>query len=317
MAEIAIYLAICVFGAAVLSQMDLIETYYDYTRRYEHSNLDDIVLVVPVALVCLIVFAFFRSREVKQSAAELEASHAELTRTHARIRELSESREQFMTVACHELKSPMISAVNALRLMEMTENEEERRELAELALGNLTSLQTLIGDVLQFTRLTHDGDQVQAAPFDVRETMDSIASIASRLAESKGLALNTIVDENVPALVPGNQGWLRLICLNLLGNAVKYTAAGAITLHFGYRSEPGELVIRVIDTGVGIARDQLDRIFEPYEQIKTSQYEKKEGLGLGLSVVRELASRLGGSVTVESTPGQGSTFTVFLPVAGS
>ncbi|MEF2230337.1 MAG: HAMP domain-containing sensor histidine kinase [Pseudodesulfovibrio sp.] len=298
----------------MFSQVDLFEAFYAYTRLHEDYNLDDIVLVIPLILACLAIFAYSRSRDLKKSAARIAASHDELNQAYQRIRELSQSREQFMTVACHELKSPLISAVNALRLLEMTENAEERRELAALALENLSSLQTLIGDVLRFTRLTRDGDTVEDAPFDVRETLRSIASIAAKLAESKGLSMNLMMDDTVPEQVVGNQGWLRLICLNLLGNAVKYTESGSVTLHCGYRANPGELVIRVIDTGLGVPDDKHAAIFEPFEQVRASQYEKKEGLGLGLSVVRELVQRLDGSVTVESTLGAGSTFTVFLPM---
>ena len=314
LAEIAIYAAVCTAALLVLSRATVFEAFYSFSRAHEHYNLDDIILTVPVALVCMILFAYFRTRELQRSNAELEASHDELQQAYERIRELSRSREQFMSVACHELKSPLISAVNALRLMEMTSNEAERKELEGLALESLGSLQTLIGDVLQFTRLSHDGGKVESTPFNVGEVLRSIGTLGSKMAENKGLTLHMIVDDAVPETIPGNEGWVRLICLNLLGNAVKYTDSGSVTLHCGYRADPrGELVIRVVDTGVGIPEDKLEAVFEPFEQVRSGPYEKKEGLGLGLAVVSELVKRMGGTISVESTVGEGSTFTLFLP----
>lgn len=314
LAEIAIYVAVCAAALLGLSGVDAFEAFHSFSREHESYNLDDIILAVPVALACMILFAYFRTRELKRSNAELEASHDELQQAYERIRELSRSREQFMSVACHELKSPLISAVNALRLLEMTSDEAERKELEELALESLDSLQTLIGDVLQFTRLSHDEGVVENAPFDMGEILHSIGTLATKMAENKGLTLHMIVDDAVPETIPGNVGWVRLICLNLLGNAIKYTDSGSVTFHCGFRAEPrGELVIRIVDTGVGIPGDKLDTIFEPFEQVRSGPYEKKEGLGLGLAVVRELVKRMGGTISVESTVGEGSTFTLFLP----
>ena len=314
LAEIAIYVAVCTAALLVLSVTDAFDAFYSFSRAHEDYELDEIILTVPAILVCMIFFAYFRTRELRISNARLEASHNELSRAYDRIRELSRSREQFMTVACHELKSPLISAVNALRLMEMTNDEAERKELEGLALESLGSLQTLIGDVLQFTRLSHDEGVAESAPFSVGEVLRTIGTLGTKMAENKGLVLNMIVDDAVPETIPGNEGWVRLICLNLLGNAVKYTESGSVTFHCGFRAEPrGELVIRIVDTGVGIPADKLDAIFEPFEQVRNGPYEKKEGLGLGLAVVRELVKRLGGTISVESTVGEGSTFTLFLP----
>ena len=138
--------------------------------------------------------------------------------------------------------------------------------------------------------------------------------IEDQPCRDKGLTLDLVVDEDVPEQAVGIEGWVRMICLNLVGNAIKYTREGTISLSCGFQAEPRpELILKVRDTGIGIPKDKIDLVFEPYEQARNSDLEKTEGLGLGLSVVREVVKRLDGSVSLASEVGVGSTFTVVLP----
>ncbi len=314
--EITLYTAIFMTAFGLLAYFNAFESFHKFTRSHETYNLDELILSLPLLLVCLIIYSFRRSRELRLAHQKMEEANKKLQATYERIRELSRSRQQFMAVACHELKSPLIGAINALRLLEISESEQEARELTGLALESLDSLQLLVGDVLRFAQLTNRDSFIEDAPFSVRETLESIVRIGKQqITGDKDLSLSLEVDETVPSKALGNKGWLRLICLNLVGNAIKFTPQGSITVRCTFRTIPrDELVIRVTDTGTDIPEEKHALIFEPYERTEGITREKKEGLGLGLSVVRELVTRQDGSISPESEVGTGSTFTVILPM---
>lgn len=314
--EIVLYTTVVITGFGLLAYFNLFEFFHQFTRDHESYNLDEVILLLPLLLICLSIYSFRRSRDLRLAHKKMEEANRKLQTAYERIQELSRSRQQFMAVACHELKSPLIGAINALRLLEVSESEQEAQELTGLALESLDSLQLLIGDVLRFTQLANRESPIEDAPFPVRETLESIVRIGKQqISDDRDLSLALELDETVPAEAQGNKGWLRLICLNLVSNAIKFTPKGSITVRSTFRTVPrSELVIRVTDTGIGIPEEKHALIFEPYERAEGVTREKREGLGLGLSVVRELVTRLDGSISLESEVGTGSTFTVILPM---
>lgn len=314
--EIALYAAILATGVLLLSVFDAFELIYHYSREHEEFELDEIILVIPFAFICLAIFALRRTWDLHRSNCELEKANKVLLTTNERVRELTQSKESFMSIACHELRSPLGGAVSALKLVDYSDNEQETRELVNIALEGLDNVRLLIGDVLRFTRLSHGREAVEMAPFSIHGIMNSLAGIVNRTASDKGLVFEFHVDNSVPANIMGSEGGVRLISLNLIGNGIKFTDKGSVSLHCGYHATPRpELVISVSDTGSGIPEDQWDIIFEPYEQ--GSSDAKRKGLGLGLSTVREFVTLMNGTISVKSEMGKGSTFTVVLPVEWS
>ena len=313
--EIVLYAFILIGGTAVLLSIDAFECLHRLLAVHESYELDELLLSVPLLLICLIIYAYRRSLDLADRNRKLVRAGDKLQAAYDRIHALSESREKFMAIACHELKGPLASVATALDLARRAESEEEAGEMLDHARKSLDNLQLLVSDVLLFTSLSHDESLADKSTFSVRETVESVGRITGQPCRDKGLALEVAVDADVPDRAVGIEGWVRLICLNLVGNAIKYTREGSISLHCGFRKSPRpELVLTVRDTGIGIPEDKLDLVFEPYEQAKASDLEKREGLGLGLSVVRELVKRLDGFVFLKSTVGVGSTFTVVLPV---
>lgn len=313
--EIAGYAAILIGGSALLAFMDAFEYLRQFVDNHERYELDELFIAIPLLLICLIIYSYRRSQELADRNRELTVAGRKLQAAYDHIRSLSESREKFMAIACHELKGPLASVAAVLELVKQAESAEEAEELMDHARSNLANLQLLVSDVLMFTSLSHDQPLADTVTFPVRDTLDSVIRITARPCREKRLSLELQVDANVPDRIVGIEGWVRLICLNLVGNAIKYTREGSISLHCGFRGSPrSELIMKVRDTGIGIPEDKLDLVFEPYEQVASSDFVKREGLGLGLSVVRELVKRLGGTISLESTVGVGSTFTVRLPV---
>jgi len=314
-AEIFLYAVILIGGTAILMHFDTFEVLHALVDTHEAYELDELLIAIPLLLACLIIYSYRRSLDLADRNRDLVKTGKKLKAAYDEIRALSSSREKFMSIACHELKGPLATVSTALDLASHAESREEAEEMMEHARSNLANLRLLVSDVLLFTSLSHDVSLADSAVFSVRETLESVSRIMTQSARGKNLVLELEVDANVPDRIVGVEGWVRLICLNLVGNAIKFTREGSVLLHCGFRKFPhAELVLKVEDTGIGIPEDKFDLVFEPYEQAGPSGLAKGEGLGLGLSVVRELVRRLGGSVSLESEVGVGTTFTVVLPV---
>ena len=168
----------------------------------------------------------------------------------------------------------------------------------------------LINDVLDLSKIEAGQLQVAHEPVELQAMANRVVETLRPLALRKGLALDC--EAPGPLILASDRRRVEQILVNLLGNAIKFTESGAVRL----RVAPGPETVRieVRDTGIGIAREDLERLFRPFSQIDTGLTRKYVGTGLGLSICRRLCDLLGGAITVESTPGLGSTFTVTLPI---
>ncbi|WFS62622.1 HAMP domain-containing sensor histidine kinase [Pseudodesulfovibrio thermohalotolerans] len=308
--EICFY-AVVLFGSTwLLMRMDAYESLHEWSRAHEHWELDELALTLFGILICLALFAFNRVRDLKKGAALLEDSRRDLAKAHEELRVLHQSRETFLTTACHELKSPLVGIVNALELMQLSGDDDERSELIELTWMAARKLGVLVDGVLEFSR--QESLSLSRGVFSPAELIESVRDMSRLQARSEGLSVSAQVAEGTPALVYGSESVLRLVALNLVGNAVRYTERSGVRIELGYDHESGgELVLTVSDTGRGIPVDELETIFEPYETGSGGG----NGFGLGLSIVKRSVERIQGTVSVDSTPGKGSRFTVRLPAA--
>ena len=196
--------------------------------------------------------------------------------------------------------------------------------LPERALGFVRHIEqagdqllALVSDVLDLSRIEAGELHLEVVPFGLRSLLDAVRAMVWPQADAKGLALRLDVPADVPEQLMGDPLRLRQVLLNLLSNAVKFTASGSVTLRVRVPvAEPGRpwVLISVADTGIGIPPEQQGRIFEPFTQADNSTTRRFGGTGLGLSIVRRLVAMMGGELGVQSTPGQGSTFSVTLPL---
>jgi signal transduction histidine kinase len=303
-----VYAAVLVSVTWLLMRLDAYEAFNRWSRTRESWELDELALALPAVLVCLVLFSFNRVRELRKRTRLLEESRRDLARAHKRLRSLNRSREAFLTTACHELKSPLVGIVNAFELSRISGDEAERRELIELAGVAARKLGVLLDSILEFSR------QESLAPattvFSPAELLASVRDMSLLQLRDRGLTLRVGLAGDTPSLVRGSESVLRLVALNLVGNAVRYTERGVIEVELGYAAAPaGELVLTVSDTGKGIRAEDLEAIFEPYSQAR----QGGGGLGLGLSIVKRTVERCRGSISVVSEPGKGSRFTVRIP----
>ena len=213
----------------------------------------------------------------------------------------------------HDLRDPMNAVLGMTRLLLESELDDDQRRWAETVEDAATGMMTLINDLLDMSRLTRGDLAVRAEPFDLRRLVGGSIEVVRPRAAQRPLALALDIAPETPAWVVGDAGRLRQILVNLLANALKFTARGEVALAVA-PGPPGSVAFTVRDTGCGLAPDDRERVFEPFTQLAASG---EGGVGLGLAIARLLVQRLGGELELESTPGVGSTFTVTLPLPGT
>jgi signal transduction histidine kinase len=237
-------------------------------------------------------------------------------RARAEAERANATKAEFLAAMSHELRTPLNAIGGYAELLEMgirgPVTEQQREDLSRIQRSQ-RHLLGLVNEVLNYAKLESGSVRYAADDVAVGEALAEAAALLAPQARAKGLTLD--VGECPPDLaVRADPEKLRQVLVNLLGNAVKFTDPGGHVTAAGERGDAG-VAIRVRDTGVGIPADKLGAIFEPFVQVRADLTRTAEGTGLGLAISRDLARGMGGDLTVESTPGAGSTFTLILAAA--
>jgi len=233
----------------------------------------------------------------------------------------NQARGNFLATMTHELRTPLSGVVGMSRLLGSTRLDPEQREYVESLTSSANMLQALIGDILDLSKIDARKLELKPAPFDLRRSISEVASALANQTLDKGVELIIDVDPDVPSEVYGDQLRFRQVLFNLVGNAVKFTEQGHVLIQASISDARPELPRRhlhvaVKDTGIGIPRDKLDRIFENFWQADRSTTRQYGGTGLGTAIARDLARLMKGDIGVESIEGRGTTFWVCLPFLG-
>jgi signal transduction histidine kinase/CheY-like chemotaxis protein len=253
----------------------------------------------------LAVLAVVYQRWIEQENADLATARVQAAEA------ASEAKSRFVARMSHELRTPLNGVLGAIDLLLESELSRSQRRLGDILHLSAQSLMDLVNDVLDFSRIEAGRLELETVPLFPRRLSEEIAALLTPQAERKGLALSCRVHPDVPERLHGDPARLRQILINLVGNAIKFTEEGVVRLRLEC-GEDGEewqdLVFEVSDSGVGIASEVGDRIFDAFAQADGSTTRLHGGSGLGLAISRELARLMGGDLTYESEPDVGTTF---------
>lgn len=245
---------------------------------------------------------------------EIESS---LSEAKEAAEQASRAKTQFLANMSHEVRTPLNGVLGMLQLALRTELTEEQAEYLEVGLHSCRGLLTVINDLLDLSKIEAGKITLSDEPLKLADIIASVCRGFHHQLLDQGVKLSYSVDSRIPENLRGDAGRLRQILFNLVGNAVKFTSAGSIRLDVSPISrtrETARILFSIQDTGVGIPDEALERIFEPFEQIDVPLKQKMHGTGLGLGIVRRLVELMGGTLSIESEPGKGTTVHVSVPL---
>ena len=314
-----IWAVICIITLWVFAMMESRSYYFEYAQATGAQEPLALALEASLVLTMLTAAAFvFRNGQVmaelklNQTVKQLEKEVHERTLAENEAKQSEQAKSAFLAAMSHELRTPLNGVIGASQLLADGELPSKKMELVNVVMQSSETLLELINNVLDLTRLDSNTIELESLSVDLRDLTEKTVAPLSFQSREKNVNFSLVVEDDIPNYVYGDPTRLRQIILNLVGNAVKFTNAGEISVILDTALD--RIRLRISDTGIGISKQAQASLFEPYVQADIAIMRKFGGSGLGLTIVKKLVSSMEGKIVVSSVPGRGSTFTVFLPL---
>lgn len=276
-----------------------------------------------IIVAALIIYYFIRKRMSDAADGQrilrekVREKTRELEQQKERAEDSEKAKEQFLANMSHEIRTPMNAILGMTRLLLEQEPRTDQLKYLNSIKHASDNLLVIINDILDLSKIQAGKINLEKIPFNLRNEINAVYETMKVNADDKGLNLLTAVDETCPKTIIGDPYRLSQILLNLTGNAIKFTEKGNVTIQTTCTSADDQVIVKfsVIDSGIGIAKDKLDYIFDMFTQETSSTTRKFGGTGLGLAICKKLIELQGGNITVESETGKGSVFSFAIPFA--
>ncbi len=297
----------------------------DYSMRMENNTEDELGDLAD-AFNEMLVQIQARDRELQSYNKELEDKveerTSELEEAMVKAQHLAEkaqvanrAKSEFLANMSHELRTPMNAIIGFTSVMLSEEMDEQHMQYMKTIDVSARNLLRIINDILDFSKIEAGRMDIETVPYSIPHVLEEIRSEMNPSAVNKNITLRVMSEKNVSDMQLGDPLRIKQCLINLIGNSIKFTSEGSVTLIVGMdkESEDEKLTFKVIDTGIGIPKEKIALIFTSFSQADGSTCRKYGGTGLGLSITKNLVKLMGGTITVESEEGSGSTFTVTIP----